>query len=1552
MANLEKLPKKGKDPEHSDSHEDPIVRDWFIKDGQTSTKSAVEAAIHPRVQVTAAGLNFREMPSANGNQPLGKLKKGNQVVVLEDQGNWLKIEHPRGPKFAPVYINKKYVALVAGEVSEEVAEVESLGLSVAEEDVMASYSKKLYQLHPDQNTRNRTWEHRLVDHELLIESLIQPETNDPQVSTAFERANDDLESNRPALRALHHKFFGARKSAISRALSGEFFSKKKNVIFFDLGPGTANVDLDMNGGDGRPAITSQEIAERFPQLEVVAVDLPSEVDIFTGKAKGISASGEFAIAPVERSIALSKPNFHILAGNGLLSLKSQAEDSSTNPYPERRRPQILPGTPIIVRVANSIDVYCSWNTANGDNPSIRDSLGTMAVDFKDNPLLLLFNKEILFKEKGSLEWHMIGEASPKGFYHNSRESSRRGRAPFKLDLKKIDAEGKKWETPSGKSPSLKKPRSHIIDQYGNRGIGERSRLVERGSSQPQDLITINGVTPQGKVYNLLLKREVADSFIENLKTPAEQEGIFLHINAGFRSFDGQEELFKRKPDSAEEPGFSEHQLGTAIDITGMTRESKGFLWLLKNGFKAGWIPSQYFSPVRTIKEPWHWRCVGPSAAKSFYKLWEKEIKEEIKLLEDLLSAGALRENPNKIKAPSLKDEQASTKSAVEEVLHPRFKVTASGLNFRAIPSADGNNSLGKLKKGDQVIVLEEKGNWLKIEHPRGPALAPVYVNKKYLAPVTSQVSEKVAEAEGLGLSPEEEATLRKYSDKKYELHPDQNIRNRTWEHRLVDHELLLDAIIRPGNPQVATEFARAKADLGKERLSLESLRRLFLGRGNRKVVFFDIGPGIGNVDLTIGEGKGKPAITSQEMAARFPEMAVIATDLPSEVDIFTGKAEGVSGDGTRFKVSAAERKAAMHRQNFHVMAGNGLASLKSQTEELSTNPFPDRTRPQILPNTPIVVRMANSVDIYCSWDEKNGGSPSVKESLAKMATDFKSNPLILLFNKEILFKKAGETQWSIIGRVSPKGFYHKGRGEDPSLGIEGRQGRPPFQLEAAKIEQPTTKPTLVEKSAEPIVDLERAKAIRQRDLPVLDVNGQKLKPRKITEGTRRAELTQIIRTRRSSAQQEDYLAKESVSEKNLQKELASQIPAMHPECRMSINLPAYRESLTIYKALYEYTVRQANPDGSRLNPDYFEINVMLNSPNSNVRLDDATREQIQKFQRDYPEYHVHLIEHTFSFEGKPVMGKVYKTLLDTAIYRNLQRPDGENKERLILRSGGGDAKEKSPLFLNSVMRNFEDPKVAVYKSESQLPQQVLDACPLYDISYRVQTGMNRLWTKAQSNLGIGSYSAEIYAAVGGFKKSLSVAEDKDIAARMAKKIRKMGETFESRKELHVNALDDPRRGIFGMFQGFPLSESYRDYGDAGKEKELRTVDWNKRVIEGQYPASMNLTAENLSREMSGFYRQYLNQVMDGSVSLKEFKQENPRATQEEIIDRGHEITQSLFIRLFNSMGIPRKSYTFIKKSDDNPAEIRFKDISSLEQTVAAKQLPSYQDFLIKLYSII
>lgn len=142
---------------------------------------------------------------------------------------------------------------------------------------------------------------------------------------------------------------------------------------------------------------------------------------------------------------------------------------------------------------------------------------------------------------------------------------------------------------------------------------------------------------------LKLRKEAYRSFLA-LKQKAAQQKVDLSILYAYRTLSTQQQLYKRLGrNQAEKVGYSEHHLGTAIDLVGVTASSEAFLWLLKYGIPRGWVPSYYYRRnSHFIKEPWHWRYVGRTAAKKFYLLWKSALDKDIQNLQNLQKKGKLK----------------------------------------------------------------------------------------------------------------------------------------------------------------------------------------------------------------------------------------------------------------------------------------------------------------------------------------------------------------------------------------------------------------------------------------------------------------------------------------------------------------------------------------------------------------------------------------------------------------------------------------------------------------------------------------------------------------------------------------------------------------------------------------------------------------------------------------------------------------------------------------------------------------------------------------------
>lgn len=137
-------------------------------------------------------------------------------------------------------------------------------------------------------------------------------------------------------------------------------------------------------------------------------------------------------------------------------------------------------------------------------------------------------------------------------------------------------------------------------------------------------------------------------FLKNMMDVASTTGTLLFIVSAYRSFGEQSALksaYKMSYGSgansfSADQGYSEHQLGTTIDLTSQKLgglsisfgDSTQGKWLAENAYKYGFILSYPKQNTYYQYEPWHWRFVGTDLATKlhnnnqyFYDLPEREI---------------------------------------------------------------------------------------------------------------------------------------------------------------------------------------------------------------------------------------------------------------------------------------------------------------------------------------------------------------------------------------------------------------------------------------------------------------------------------------------------------------------------------------------------------------------------------------------------------------------------------------------------------------------------------------------------------------------------------------------------------------------------------------------------------------------------------------------------------------------------------------------------------------------------------------------------------------
>ena len=132
---------------------------------------------------------------------------------------------------------------------------------------------------------------------------------------------------------------------------------------------------------------------------------------------------------------------------------------------------------------------------------------------------------------------------------------------------------------------------------------------------------------------LKLRKEAYEKFKE-MCDASRKDGVKFYAESAYRSYDYQNIIYKNyinengqeKADKyAARPGFSEHELGLALDLANIwtiTTKGEEYKWLTKNAYKYGYIiryKEEWEDITGYSAESWHIRYVGVKAASVIQK---------------------------------------------------------------------------------------------------------------------------------------------------------------------------------------------------------------------------------------------------------------------------------------------------------------------------------------------------------------------------------------------------------------------------------------------------------------------------------------------------------------------------------------------------------------------------------------------------------------------------------------------------------------------------------------------------------------------------------------------------------------------------------------------------------------------------------------------------------------------------------------------------------------------------------------------------------------------
>ena len=141
-------------------------------------------------------------------------------------------------------------------------------------------------------------------------------------------------------------------------------------------------------------------------------------------------------------------------------------------------------------------------------------------------------------------------------------------------------------------------------------------------------------------------------YLDKMLKAAEENGTPVKIISAYRSFAEQTSLKGQylvtygsgSNQFSADQGYSEHQLGTALDFTtpklgaNFTKfeSTESYQWLLDNAYKYGFILSYPKSNSYYTFEPWHWRFVGKKLAERLHNEQENFYDVDQRIINNYL----------------------------------------------------------------------------------------------------------------------------------------------------------------------------------------------------------------------------------------------------------------------------------------------------------------------------------------------------------------------------------------------------------------------------------------------------------------------------------------------------------------------------------------------------------------------------------------------------------------------------------------------------------------------------------------------------------------------------------------------------------------------------------------------------------------------------------------------------------------------------------------------------------------------------------------------------
>lgn len=217
---------------------------------------------------------------------------------------------------------------------------------------------------------------------------------------------------------------------------------------------------------------------------------------------------------------------------------------------------------------------------------------------------------------------------------------------------------------------------------------------------------------------------------------------------------------------------------------------------------------------------------------------------------------------------------------------------------------------------------------------------------------------------------------------------------------------------------------------------------------------------------------------------------------------------------------------------------------------------------------------------------------------------------------------------------------------------------------------------------------------------------------------------------------------------------------------VAIPVAGHQEMDTIYNTLSAYL-------DQTMDRDRYEIVLYVNHPetdqNGNPTYAEETLAEIQRFQNDYPGMNVKVIYDKLT-RDKANISYIRKVLSDTMVRRTLDRTNNATGEDLIVVSNDADTIRVSNQYLDNFVSRFrQSPDIDAMLGQLDWDNEAYIKYPEIHVATRLFLYESIMKRRAGGGIETSganfTYHLKNYAAVGGYKPGITVAEDVDLGYR-------------------------------------------------------------------------------------------------------------------------------------------------------------------------------------------